>query len=88
MNGFMSVVHGLDKDKGVDLILHTPGGSLDATDAIGQYLKKIFSNNIRVIVPHLAMSGGTLLSFASREIIMGSHSSLGPTDPLNAVLRR
>jgi len=82
MSGFMSVIHGLDKSKGVDLILHTPGGSLDATDAIGKYLKKVFDNDIRVIVPHLAMSGGMLLSFAAKEILMGSHSSLGPTDPL------
>jgi len=82
MNGFMSVVHGLDRLIGLDLILHTPGGDLAATEAIGSYLKKHFSNDIRVIVPHLAMSGGTLLAFAARQIVMGIHSSLGPIDPL------
>jgi len=82
MNGFMSVVHGLDRHKGLDLILHTPGGDLAATEAIGSYLKKHFSNDIRVIVPHLAMSGGTLLAFAARQIVMGIHSSLGPIDPI------
>ena len=82
MNGFMSVVHGLDRNLGVDLILHTPGGNLAATEAIGEYLKKMFSNDIRVIVPHLAKSGGTLLSFMAKEILMGAHSSLGPIDPL------
>lgn len=82
MNGFMSVIHGLDKTIGVDLILHTPGGNLAATEAIGEYLKKTFCNNIRVFVPHLAMSGGTLLSFMATEIFMGTHSSLGPIDPL------
>jgi ClpP class serine protease len=82
MNGFMSVLHGLDWTKGLDLILHTPGGNLAATEAIGEYLKTQFDNNIRVIVPHLAMSGGTLLAFASSTIIMGNHSSLGPIDPI------
>ena len=82
MNGFMCVTRGLDKTKGLDLVLHTPGGNLAATEAIGEYLKKQFNNDIRVIVPHLAMSGGTLLSFAAKQILMGSYSSLGPTDPL------
>jgi len=82
MNGFMSVLHGLDSNLGLDLILHTPGGDLAATEAIGEYLKKHLSNDIRVIVPHLAMSGGTLLAFAAKQIVMGIHSSLGPIDPI------
>jgi len=81
MNGFMTVLYKLDKSKGLDLFLHTPGGSLEATEAIGVYLKKVFHNDIRVIVPHLAMSGGTLIAFAAKEIFMGAHSSLGPIDP-------
>lgn len=28
-NGFMSVIHGLDKSKGLDLFLHTPGVMLE-----------------------------------------------------------
>jgi len=82
MNGFMSVLHGLGSHIGLDLILHTPGGDLAATEAIGTYLKKHFSNDIRVIVPHMAMSGGTLLAFSGRQIVMGIHSSLGPIDPI------
>lgn len=30
-NGLMAVIHGLDRSKGLDLILHTPGGDIAAT---------------------------------------------------------
>lgn len=81
MNGFMNAISGMDKKKGLDLILHTPGGNISATESIVNYLKKIFNNNIRVIVPHLAMSAGTMIATASKEIILGKESSLGPVDP-------
>lgn len=77
----MSVIHGLDQTKGVDLILHTPGGEVGATESIVNYLRQIFGNNIRVIVPQLAMSGGTMIACASKEVLMGKQSSLGPIDP-------
>lgn len=47
----MAVIHKLDKDKGLDLILHTPGGDVAATESIIDYLQSIFKDNIRVIVP-------------------------------------
>lgn len=81
MNGFMSAVYGLDKKSGLDLILHTPGGSPIAAEAIVDYLRSIFGTDIRVIVPQMAMSAGTLIACAANEIIMGKHSSLGPIDP-------
>ncbi len=81
MTGFMSAVHRLDKNLGLDLVLHTPGGDMAATEGIVTYLRSIFGTNIRAIVPHIAMSGGTLIACACREIIMGKHSSLGPIDP-------
>lgn len=80
-NGFMNALHGLDKTKGLDLILHTPGGDLAATQAIVDYLYSFFSGDIRVIVPHTAMSAGTMIACSSKEIIMGKHSNLGPIDP-------
>jgi len=40
MNGFMSAVHKMDKEKGLDLFLHTPGGLVSATEGIGNYLKE------------------------------------------------
>lgn len=80
-NGFMSAISGLDKSKGLDLILHTPGGDIAATESLVHYLRSIFGNDIRAIVPQLAMSAGTMISCACSSIIMGKHSSLGPIDP-------
>lgn len=80
-NSFMSMVHGLGFDKGLDIILHTPGGSVAATESLIYYLHEIFGNDIRDIVPQLAMSGGTMMACSCKEIIMGKQSSLGPIDP-------
>lgn len=80
-NAFMQAVHKLDKTKGLDLILHTPGGDVAATESIVDYLKDIFSKDIRVIVPQIAMSAGTMIALSSKEIIMGKQSNLGPIDP-------
>lgn len=81
MNGFMAVVHGVDRTKGLDLILHTPGGGLEAARGLVEYLYKMFGRDIRAIVPHMAMSAGTMIACATREVILGKHSCLGPTDP-------
>ena len=81
ISGFMTAIHKLDKSKGLDLIIHTPGGEVSATEAIGNYLREVFNGDIRVIIPQLAMSGGTMLSCISKEIVMGKHSSIGPIDP-------
>ncbi|MGO9305763.1 MAG: SDH family Clp fold serine proteinase, partial [Candidatus Korobacteraceae bacterium] len=81
MNGFMMAVHGLDKGKGLDLILHTPGGSIATTESVVNYLHLMFHKDMRVIVPQIAMSAGTMIACSSREIILGKQSSLGPIDP-------
>lgn len=81
ISGFMTAIHKLDKSKGLDLIIHTPGGEVSATEAIGNYLREVFKGDIRVIIPQLAMSGGTMLACISKEIVMGKHSSIGPIDP-------
>lgn len=81
MNGLMAVVHGLDRTKGLDLLLHTPGGDIEATRAFVEYLYQMFGRRLRVIVPHIAMSAGTMIACASNEVVMGKHSCLGPTDP-------
>lgn len=81
VTGFMNSICNMDCSKGLDLILHTPGGSPTATEGIVKYLHKKFGNDIRVIVPQMAMSAGTMLACSANVIVMGSHSSLGPIDP-------
>ena len=80
-NGFMLCTHRIDRSKGLDLFLHTPGGSGAATESIVHYLKKMFGNNIRAFVPQIAMSAGTIIACACKEIFMGHHSNIGPVDP-------
>lgn len=80
-NAFMQVVHGLDRTKGLDLILHTPGGNVAATESLVYYLKSLFGNDIRVFVPQIAMSAGTMIALSAKSIIMGKQSNLGPIDP-------
>lgn len=80
-NGFMMAVHKLDRKKGLDLILHTPGGSIAATESLADYLHKMFGHDIRAIVPQIAMSAGTMIACACRVILMTKHANLGPIDP-------
>lgn len=81
-NGFMTVIHELDdRDRGLDLVLHTPGGEVAATESLVDYLRSMFGGDVRAIIPQLAMSAGTMIACASTEIIMGKQSSLGPIDP-------
>lgn len=85
-NGFMMAVHKLDRSKGLDIILHTPGGGLTSTQSIVDYLHRMFrvnggAPNVRAIVPQIAMSAGTMIACACREIWLGKHSNLGPIDP-------
>lgn len=81
ITGFMNAIKGLDCSKGLDLILHTPGGSPTACEGIVNYLHSKFGDDIRALVPQMAMSAGTMLSCATKEIVMGKHSCLGPIDP-------
>lgn len=80
-NGLMTTINGLDVSKGLDLVLHTPGGDTAATESIVDYLWSNFKGNVRCFVPQMAMSAGTMIACSCREIWMGKHSSLGPIDP-------
>jgi ATP-dependent protease ClpP protease subunit len=80
-NGFMMAVHKLDRNRGLDLILHTPGGSIAATESIVDYLHKMFGSDIRAVVPQIAMSAGTMMACSCNTIVMSKHSNLGPIDP-------
>jgi hypothetical protein len=80
-NGFMMACHNIDKNIGLDLIIHSPGGSIAATQSIVDYLHQMFGNNIRAIIPQIAMSAGTMMACSCHEILMGKHSNLGPIDP-------
>lgn len=79
VQGFMSALHGLKGDS-LDIILHSPGGSMEVADQIVQYLRAKYKH-IRAIVPQNAMSAATMIACACDSIVMGKHSALGPIDP-------
>lgn len=64
----------------IDLILHTPGGLVLATEQIARALIR-HPSKVSVFVPHYAMSGGTMLALAADEIVMDANAVLGPVDP-------
>jgi ClpP class serine protease len=76
----LRVIDATDPDQPIDLILHTPGGMVLAATQISRALIK-HRGPVRVLVPHYAMSGGTLLALAADQIIMNEHAVLGPIDP-------
>ena len=67
-------------DIAIDLILHTPGGLVLATEQIARALIR-HPSKVTVLVPHYAMSGGTMLALAADEIIVDANAVLGPVDP-------
>ena len=67
-------------DRPIDLILHTPGGLVLASEQIA-YALRDHPAKVTVIVPHYAMSGGTLIALAADEIRMDAAAVLGPVDP-------
>ncbi len=79
--GLMTTINKLDVSRGLDLVLHTPGGDTAATESIVDYLWQKFNGDIRCFVPQMAMSAGTMIACSCKEIWMGKQSSLGPVDP-------
>ncbi|HDN82857.1 MAG TPA: hypothetical protein ENG50_00665 [Candidatus Altiarchaeales archaeon] len=75
------------KDKAIDLIIHTPGGLVLAATQIAMALKK-HPGEVRVIVPHYAMSGGTLIALAADKIVMDENAVLGPVDPQLGIMMK
>jgi ClpP class serine protease len=64
----------------IDVLLHTPGGLVLASEQIA-YALRDHPAKVTVLVPHYAMSGGTLIALAADEIRMDGAAVLGPVDP-------
>jgi ClpP class serine protease len=64
----------------IEIILHTPGGMVIAARQIAAALAD-HDGRVTAVVPHYAMSGGTLIALAADEIQLDAHATLGPVDP-------
>jgi ClpP class serine protease len=64
----------------IEIVLHTPGGLVLAARQIASALAD-HDGKVTAVVPHYAMSGGTLIALAADEILVDGHAALGPIDP-------
>jgi ClpP class serine protease len=78
--GVLRAIRDTPEGRPIEIILHTPGGLVLAASQIAAALAD-HSGRVTAVVPHYAMSGGTLISLAADEIVLDSHSVLGPVDP-------
>lgn len=62
------------------LLINSPGGFVHSSFKVAKALRSTF-DKITVYVVHIAASGGTLISLAGNEIVMGTMSQLSPLDP-------
>ena len=73
----------LDKmriQKKLSLYLYTRGGHVSVAWNIVNLLR-LYCDELQVIIPHNARSGGTLISIGADSIIMTKQATLGPIDP-------
>ena len=77
-----SLCQQMDPEKGLDILIESPGGSVTDTEAIVDYLYSRFKDrDIRVIIPNATFSAGTLWALSAHTILMPEAATLGPIDP-------
>lgn len=80
--GFVDMLHNIPDKSPVDLLLHTPGGDVDACETLVSLIHaKVGEKEFRVIVPYMAKSAGTLMALGANTILMSESSELGMIDP-------
>lgn len=80
--GFVDLLHNVESGKNIDLLLHTPGGNIDAAEKLMSMVHRTAgTGRVRIIVPDFAKSAGTLMALGADRIIMSDSSELGPIDP-------
>jgi ClpP class serine protease len=78
--GVLRAIRETPPGKTIEIILHTPGGLVLAASQIARALRD-HNGKVVAVVPHYAMSGGTLIALAADEIVIDRHVALGPVDP-------
>jgi ClpP class serine protease len=76
----LRAIRGTPSGRPIEIILHTPGGMVIAAQQIASALAD-HDAQVTGVVPHYAMSGGTLIALGCDEIVVESHAALGPVDP-------
>ncbi|MET2831168.1 SDH family Clp fold serine proteinase [Mesorhizobium shangrilense] len=81
--GFVDMLHNVTPGEPIDLMLHTPGGDVDAAEKLIGLVRSAAGaeGQLRVIIPDYAKSAGTLMALGANIIVMSESSELGPIDP-------
>lgn len=81
--GFVDMLHNVNPGDPIDLILHTPGGDVDAAEKLITLVRSATGEEgqLRIIVPDYAKSAGTLMALGANTLLMSDSSELGPIDP-------
>lgn len=78
-DGFYEIIRNINT-KAVDVFIHSPGGSAEATESIVKILRSKF-NDIRFIITGAAKSAATMLVMSGNRLLMDCAAELGPIDP-------
>ena len=78
--GVLRAINETPPGRAIEIILHTPGGLVIAAQQIASGLAD-HDGHVTAVIPHYAMSGGTLIALAADEIQVDAHAALGPVDP-------
>ena len=80
VDGFSDLIQSVKDSPAVDVLLHSPGGSPDATERLVELLRSHFKE-VDFLIPHSAYSAATMLALSGNNIILHPNASLGPIDP-------
>ena len=79
---FVDLLHNVRPDESMELLLHTPGGNIDAAEKLIRMVRsKVGEAEFYIIVPEFAKSAGTLMVLGADRVVMSDMSELGPIDP-------
>ncbi len=83
---FADLLHNVTPGNPIDLLLHSPGGDIDAAEKLITLVRKrAGASRVRVIVPDFAKSAATLIALGADAIVMSDTSELGAIDPQVAI---
>lgn len=80
VDGFVDMVRPISNQPAIDVLIHSPGGSPEATERIVTFLRSNFQT-VGFLVPHSAYSAATMLALSGDEIVLHPAACLGPIDP-------
>ena len=77
---FVDLLDRIGPTSRISLILHTDGGDTAASWRLVNLIRT-FCDDLEIIIPSKALSGGTLISLGANTIMMTKQAALGPIDP-------